>query len=345
MATTNKLLSIIVPFYNGGNYLERCLYSLLNQGLNPDDHEVLFIDDGSTDDSLNLLAPYLKKYVHIQAFTQKNQGAGAARNHGIRKAQGEYLYFLDIDDYLARESLPFLVDLAIKSKLDILGFDTVLTARIDDFDPAERSIGSKPLKITDGITFIAENTFRNEPWWYLVNRTFLLERNIRFLEGQWMEDTHFIICALLAARRVSKIGFAAHRYVQTPVSAMRSTEASHVLKVMNDIVDFCAEINGVLKDLEHVRHPRLQECKKRIKVQQEACVYFGIVRAYRAQVPFTKMKDILIQLKDQKVYPLKNFIGDEFNERLQKTTVFIFNRPWLLQLFWGTYPLKKKLYK
>lgn len=90
-------VSVIIPIYNTEKYLEECLESVLNQTLK--EIEIIAVDDGSTDNSLSILGRYAEKYVNIVILTQSNQGAGPARNNGIRNAKGKYLIFMDPDDF------------------------------------------------------------------------------------------------------------------------------------------------------------------------------------------------------------------------------------------------------
>ncbi|MCQ9626461.1 glycosyltransferase family 2 protein [Cetobacterium somerae] len=96
---SNPKVSIVVPIYNGEKYINRCLESILNQSYK--DFEVILIDDGSKDSSLKKLCDYEKKDTRIRVFTQKNSGPSAARNRGIKESEGEYLIFIDIDDYVS----------------------------------------------------------------------------------------------------------------------------------------------------------------------------------------------------------------------------------------------------
>ena len=90
-------VSVIIPVYNMGQYLEECMESIVHQTLK--EIEVITVDDGSTDDSLSILKKYSDIYDNFVVLTQENQGAGPARNQGIRCAKGRYLIFMDPDDY------------------------------------------------------------------------------------------------------------------------------------------------------------------------------------------------------------------------------------------------------
>lgn len=94
----NIRISVIVPVYNGEKYIKSCLESLVNQTLK--DIEIICIDDGSTDNSFKILTEYENKYSNINVFRQENAGVSEARNQGISKSRGEYIAFVDIDDYI-----------------------------------------------------------------------------------------------------------------------------------------------------------------------------------------------------------------------------------------------------
>ena len=99
-----KKFSIIVPVYNVENYLEKCLDSLINQKHNS--YEIIIINDGSTDNSQRIIDNYKKKYPKlISSYKKGNGGLSSARNYGIEKSTGEYLLFVDSDDYISENCL------------------------------------------------------------------------------------------------------------------------------------------------------------------------------------------------------------------------------------------------
>lgn len=110
-------ISVIVPVYNGEEFLSQCLDSILAQTLQ--DIEILCVNDGSTDNSLKILKDYAKKDKRIQIINQKNQGQSVSRNKAIKIAKGEYLSFIDADDYINEQFLEELYNSAIKENADI----------------------------------------------------------------------------------------------------------------------------------------------------------------------------------------------------------------------------------
>lgn len=114
-------LSVIVPVYNVERFLPRCLDSLLRQGLRPGEYEVLCVNDGSPDNSADILAEYEQKFPEIfKVITQENQGLGGARNTGTAQATGEYVTYLDSDDYIIDNAYNYLFEQFCQDKPDVL---------------------------------------------------------------------------------------------------------------------------------------------------------------------------------------------------------------------------------
>lgn len=101
----DKLLSIVVPVYNVQGYLHDCIDSLLAQNIENDSYEIILINDGSKDNSGQIVDDYIKKYENIKGFHFENSGLGAVRNKGIRLAQGKYIAFLDSDDFVPKKHI------------------------------------------------------------------------------------------------------------------------------------------------------------------------------------------------------------------------------------------------
>ncbi len=116
-------VSVVIPVYNVEDYLEECLESIINQTLK--DIEIICINDGSTDNSLKILEDYAEKDGRIKVYSQENSGLSASRNQGIKLSRGEYIYFIDSDDYLELETLQELYVMSKSLDLDILIFKLI----------------------------------------------------------------------------------------------------------------------------------------------------------------------------------------------------------------------------
>ena len=113
-------LSYIVPVYNVEAYLDKCLRSLYNQSLELADFEVVIINDGSSDSSIEIIEKYRTLYQNITLIEQENQGLSVARNNGINHAKGDYILCVDSDDFLIQDSISNLLQKAIDLNLDVV---------------------------------------------------------------------------------------------------------------------------------------------------------------------------------------------------------------------------------
>ena len=150
--------SVIIPVYNTEKYLCECLESVLNQSQK--ELEIIAVDDGSTDCSLDILHRYKKLYSNIQVYSQENKRQGVARNNGLQQAKGEYIYFLDSDDTIDPETLEDCYKYAKEKNLDIVLFDSkvIIEGELPDgFQPDSfdrRKIVTEHKKIYTGIEFL-----------------------------------------------------------------------------------------------------------------------------------------------------------------------------------------------
>lgn len=117
------ILSIIIPFFNSEKYLDRCLKSIVEQEVPKDfNFEVVLINDGSTDSSLDIANSYCKKNHCFKLFTKYNEGVSVARNHGLKHSQGEYIFFLDSDDWIDKDFFSYMYPILSTDKYDIVFF-------------------------------------------------------------------------------------------------------------------------------------------------------------------------------------------------------------------------------
>jgi len=178
-----KLLSIIVPVYNTEKYLPRCLDSLVNQDLTEAEYEIIVINDGSEGNCKAIMEDYMIQFPQIRYFEQSNQGAFKSRNVGIGLSQGEYIYFVDSDDYIAPNVLGGLMPFIANKNLDIFGFGIVQTMDSNLPKPAINPKSLEDLPIIDGASFISKNKFREESVWLIISREFLNSKKLRLFSA------------------------------------------------------------------------------------------------------------------------------------------------------------------
>ncbi len=198
------LLSLVVPVYNVAPFLERCLESLAAQNL--DGVEIVLVDDGSTDDSPEILARYSAQHPQMRVIRQPNGGLSAARNTGMDHISGEYLAFVDSDDWIEPGYYRRLLDLARAKNLDLAHGNAMyhFEGRREDHPiyrdalPAEVMPGREVLRRR-----LAEKTLLHMVWMHLYRRDFIGRLGLRFAPRVIHEDVLWTTRAFLEAQRVA----------------------------------------------------------------------------------------------------------------------------------------------
>ena len=206
-------LSIIVPIYNVAPYLRKCVDSLLNQDIPSSEYEIILVDDESPDLCPQICDEYATAYDNIRVIHRKNGGLSAARNSGLEIAQGEYLMFVDSDDYIEPNVLSCLMAQVERDNLDVLRFRLrYVNMQYQTFSPfanpfRENDYSEKP---TDGITFL--NTRMNTQCYAW---TYIMQRDIVpfFTEGIHFEDVDWTPRMLLQASRVASSPIVVYNYL------------------------------------------------------------------------------------------------------------------------------------
>ena len=173
-------LSIIIPVYNGEEYIDRCLQSCLRQDIPADSYEIVVVDDGSTDSSNVILSRYAMEHANVVVLTQSNKKQGAARNYGLSKAQGEYIWFVDSDDWIEANCLGRLLALCDDNGIEVLAIDRINT----DGKSFQEKLRNTPAdKIFSGLDFFKVLDNNLAICLYLWRRELLLQHKLRFVEG------------------------------------------------------------------------------------------------------------------------------------------------------------------
>ncbi|MCL7763385.1 glycosyltransferase [Polaribacter sp. Z014] len=238
-------ISIIIPAYNVEKLISKCLKSVLSQDLSPEEYEVIIIDDGSTDNTYEVIKAYIKDVKNVFLFNQVNQRQGAARNNALKKARGEYIWFVDSDDYIEENSLKSLYTIAKKKDLDILFFTSYkdLKGEVREVKPKLDKIEYN--KIYKGQDIIAARCINCGPCFCIYKKVFLDSNDLRFIEGVFYEDNEFMLRAYYYAKKVYYINKPYYYVVLTETSSTRtmsSTPIFDILKVMSYMFKFTQSV-------------------------------------------------------------------------------------------------------
>ena len=203
-------VSVVMPIYNAYDYLRPALDSVLGQTL--EDIELICVDDGSIDRSLDVIKEYQKSDSRIRILTESNAGPSIARNKGLARARGEFVIFLDADDFYEPELLEKLYNLAVADNLDIaVAKYDIYNSRKARFEP---KISSEHDEIFDRDGIVSRSKYPDYifqctttyVWNKLFKRSFLTSKGLLFPEEiRVFEDVYFVLCALAMADRVGKV--------------------------------------------------------------------------------------------------------------------------------------------
>lgn len=194
-------LSIIIPNYNSSQTIKRCLDSIWVQGLPEDDFEVICVDDCSSDNTLEVLEEEKKSHPQLKIFKNpENLRAGGARNKGVREAKGEYIVFIDSDDYFFENNLREAIDYQRKSQLDILMLDFNRLTKHQQIPSI--TLKFKNSNILNGIEFIKINTCPWGPCKFVFKKALMIDNELYFVEKVSCEDVDWCMKLVLNAKTI-----------------------------------------------------------------------------------------------------------------------------------------------
>ena len=201
----NPLVSIIVPVFNVEKYLEECLDSILNQTY--ENIEVILVDDGSTDSSGKICDEYLKKDSRIKVFHKTNGGLSDARNYGVENSNGEYIIFVDSDDYLSKYTLEFSIKEIKDAAADILVFAIKREKEEKEILEYKKNIFNREEGI---IELFKGNLYRFSAWGKIYKTSIV--KKYKFPEGKIHEDQATTYKYFLDANKIAYIDYVGYIY-------------------------------------------------------------------------------------------------------------------------------------
>ncbi len=238
-----KLLSIIVPFHNVEDYISDCLQSILNQGLKADNYEVILVNDGSEDRSMERISNLLAENSNFHIYEQSSQGPSIARNTALSHAQGDYILMMDADDILVDNSLPIFLQHAMTSRCDmaVANFIKLTSDSISGYRPKTHQIVN--IEQISGYDYFMRYLNPREcyVWRTLYRREFLDQNSLRFIPNIYFEDIPFTIDCYLHAEKCLKIDMPLYIYRQHEGSIV-STVNMKKLKDLNQVMARLLEI-------------------------------------------------------------------------------------------------------
>lgn len=231
-------ISVIVPMYNSERWIGKCISSLLNQGLSSEEYEIIIVNDGSTDLSLSICQSYQKDNPNLIIVSQSNQGVSVARNRGIEIAKGDYICFVDSDDYIVENGLSYVMNHYSVNQYDVIRFwPTIVTNNISDDTCSGNIIFSGT-----GIGFIKKYGLETFCVNWLYKRQFLNDKEIRFSPLKMGEDFLFISTVLLNNPKLISTSSNIYRYIIHARSVTTTRLEEHSRQCVSDHLQALSEL-------------------------------------------------------------------------------------------------------
>lgn len=282
--------SIVVPVYNTSKVLKRCLDSILSQSY--DNFELIIVNDGSTDNSLDIIKEYKDKRIII--IDQKNGGLSDARNSGVKKASGDYLLFIDSDDSINKDLLDVLNDKITDE--DLIRF------QIRKIDKEETNYHEKEFNNLSGIEafkILSTYHFVETAVCYAYKKDFYLNNNFKFTKGTYHEDFGLLPEVIIKAKNVTSIDYIGYNYYFTEGSITNDGNYNKVIKRANDMM---------------IHYDRL------INISNDAYYKSFISNSILIKSNTLKgndKKEYLKQIKNKHI--IDNLLSDNFKRKLKRT--------------------------
>ena len=317
------ILSVIVPVYNTEKYLEKCLDSLVNQTLQ--DIEIIAVNDGSTDKSGEICDEYSRKDSRVKVSHIRNSGQSVARNKGLDISQGEYVLFVDSDDYLCdREIIGKFIDILSSRKCDLIytsycRFNDGNEEKITEILPinlTNRDIENKLGKdiLSD---LINKNSFHHAPYLKVCRRDFILNNNLYFREGYYHEDAEWSFKVFYYAKKIVIYNETWYMRRMRENSTITSRDEKSVCKklcdrliIANELIKFFEERNVskiIIDDLVRMYWGDLMITRD-IKESNNIKRCTEIISSTKSVLEKAKVKKYLIGSKLIKCFGVNNFI-------------------------------------
>lgn len=250
-------ISILIPVYNVENYLRFCLDSILQQ--KEQIYEIILVDDGSTDDSRNICDKYREEYPEIiQVYHRNNQGAYASRNFAFDQSSGEYVWFIDPDDYISEETIS-----VIREKIIAYNQPDVVTLTYRKFKhDAFFDYENKPEfeGVVSGKDYLKQGNLCPYLWARVYKKEFLLNNNIRFndkiySQGDWLYN----IKVNLVAKSILQTDIHAYNYnIGNSNSTLNLPSAKHKKKTLANTIIALSELKDIMSNCDKIVLPYLE---------------------------------------------------------------------------------------
>lgn len=312
-------VSIIIPVYNVEKYIEKCLNSLVNQTLK--EIEIIVVNDGSPDNSQKIIDKFVKKYPDkVKSFIKENGGQGSARNFGLTKATGEYIGYVDSDDYVELDMYEKMYNKAKEKDSDIVicgsyNVNEITGEKVKDID----EIYFEDLKLNA--------FFGRKAVWNKIYKKDIIEKNkLNFRSKVWYEDLDFTLNAIINAKKIDYVNEPFYDYLIREGSTMNNSNVNRNLEILlafdeviknkkfnryNDIVEFLAIDHIYISAIVRIINAKADKTKKKEAINKLLLYMNNNFKEYRNNkylYLLPKNRKIVYKLIKCKQYSLIKFI-------------------------------------
>ena len=310
-----RAISIIIPVYNAEKYLKQCIESIIEQFFR--NYEIILIDDGSTDSSGNICDSYSKKWEFIRTIHTENKGVSAARNTGIKESVGEYLLFVDSDDYIINGSLERLYKVCKDHDLDMVRgkyqvYEEAAAIFKSPIDYKKVSYLDKKMSSADYFNLaIEENKYEVVPWLGLYKRQFIVNNNLWFRENSRMEDHEFTLKCLIKqpSAMIMQIDYMFYVYRKHERSITKTYSVDIIAEIVSNCYSMIKFINEIKVDIRTSLNAR----------KAISTLLYQATSVYGRMNKFERQRTIEIIPRELLMYSFKHSI-----DKYQKTKFFLF---------------------
>lgn len=301
-------VSIIVPVYGVEKYIDKCLNSLVKQSLK--EIEVIVVNDGTKDNSQKIVDKYVKKYPDkIKSYIKENGGQGSARNYGLKKATGEYIGYVDSDDFVEKDMYKKLYNKAKENNYDIVVCGNYNVSE----DYQNKNIDA----FINNYNTDLENIFfgKMAVWNKIYKRDILIKNKLEFKEKVWYEDLAFTLKAIMNSNTFAFIDEPLYDYLIREGSTMNNSNVQRNLEILDAFNDI----------LSYIKHNKKEEYFSKIEFLAIDHIYISaIVRVLKADADKNIKKETIEKLIDYMNKKFPNYKTNKYINTLSKNRKIIY---------------------
>ena len=304
-----KKLSFIIPLYNSAKWLEKCLYSVLNQDLLESEMEIICVNDGSPDNSAEMAREIGKKHPSIIVIDQPNQGPSGARNTGMKAATGKYLCFVDPDDYVEPNVYGKLVQQMEEEQLDMLRFNHQNVN--EDYQPIDKPLFERRFdyspKLMSGAEFLSTRLdIACNIWRYIYRREIITKNEIWCFTGDYFDDTPWLPLVLLKAERMNICDTVVYNYLERGDSLVKTRNPKMMKRKSDGFILLLKYLEQEIADIQFCKLVIAEEWKNGV-IAWYKCMEAHSVVSLLTNIGislFPMRKEYVQELKELKIFPL-----------------------------------------